>query len=130
MARRRLQPVNSPEEVPDGLSDEDQIRFWETHEITEEFLAKAELASEDERPRLRTTPITVRFDDFTLGRLKALAESRNVGYQTLLKELVIERLYEEERRQGALPAGQVPDAESVEESPAGEEQETTKRRDW
>jgi hypothetical protein len=130
MNRSRMKPVNSPEEVPDGLSDEDQIRFWETHEITEEFLAKAELASEDERPRSRTTPITVRFDDFTLGRLKDLAESRNVGYQTLLKELVIERLYEEERRQGALPAGQVPDAESVEESSAGEEQETTKPRDW
>jgi hypothetical protein len=122
--------VNSPEEVPDGLSDEEQIRFWETHEITEEFLAKAELASEDERPHSQTTPVTVRFDNFTLGRLKDLAESRNVGYQTLLKEFVIERLYEVERRQGALPADQVPDAESVEESPAGEEQETTKRRDW
>jgi len=130
MNRSRLKPVNSPEEVPDGLSDEEQIKFWETHEITEEFLAKAELASEDERPHSQTTPVTVRFDNFTLGRLKDLAESRNVGYQTLLKEFVIERLYEVERRQGALPADQVPDAESVEESPAGEEQETTKRRDW
>jgi hypothetical protein len=130
MNQSRLKPVNSPEEVPDGLSDEDQIRFWETHEITEEFLAKAEMASEDERPRSRTTPVTVRFDDFTLGRLKDLAESRNVGYQTLLKELVIERLYEEERRQGTLPAGQVPDAESVEEPPASEEQEPAKPREW
>lgn len=130
MNRSRLQPVNSPEEVPEGLSDEDQIRFWETHEITEEFLAKAELASEDERPRSRTTPITVRFDDFTLGRLKDLAESRNVGYQTLLREFVLERLYEEERRQGTLPADQVPKAESVEESPASEEQATTKPRNW
>ncbi len=50
----------------------------------------------------RTTPIAVRFDQFTLTRLKALAALRNTGYQTLLKEFVIERLYEEEKRQGII----------------------------
>jgi hypothetical protein len=47
----------------------------------------------------RTTPVAIRFDPFTLKRLKALAALRNTGYQTLLKEFVIERLYEEEKRQ-------------------------------
>jgi hypothetical protein len=42
------------------------------------------------RPR-RTNPIAIRFDQFTLARLKALAELRNSGYQTLLKEFVVER---------------------------------------
>jgi hypothetical protein len=46
----------------------------------------------------RTTPIAIRFDQFTLERLKALAALRNVGYQTLLKQFVVERLYEEEKR--------------------------------
>jgi hypothetical protein len=46
----------------------------------------------------RTTPIAIRFDQFTLERLKALATLRNVGYQTLLKQFVVERLYEEEKR--------------------------------
>jgi hypothetical protein len=50
----------------------------------------------------RTTPIAVRFDQFTLTRLKALAALRNTGYQTLLKEFVIERLYEEEKRAGII----------------------------
>jgi len=50
----------------------------------------------------RTTPIAVRFDQFTLKRLKALAALRNTGYQTLLKEFVIERLYEEEKREGII----------------------------
>jgi hypothetical protein len=50
----------------------------------------------------RTTPIAVRFDQFTLMRLKALAAARNTGYQTLLKEFVIERLYEEEKREGII----------------------------
>ena len=50
----------------------------------------------------RTTPIAVRFDQFPLTRLKALAALRNTGYQTLLKEFVVERLYEEEKREGII----------------------------
>ena len=34
------------------------------------------------------------------GRIKVLAARRHKGYQTLLKEFVIERLYEEEKREG------------------------------
>jgi len=50
----------------------------------------------------RTTPIAIRFDQFTLTRLRALAALRNTGYQTLLKEFVVERLYEEEKREGII----------------------------
>jgi hypothetical protein len=50
----------------------------------------------------RTTPVAVRFDQFTLKRLKALAKLHNKGYQTLLKEFVVERLYEEEKRAGII----------------------------
>ena len=105
--REGLEPVYDPKDVPEGLNDEEQIRFWETHEVTEEFLTKVKEAPEDERPRPRTRPVKVRFDDFTLRRLKELAYRRNVGYQTLLKEFVVERLYEEEKREGILPASQV-----------------------
>ena len=35
-----------------------------------------------------------------LQRLRALARKKGKGYQTLLKEFVIERLYEEEKREG------------------------------
>src|SRR5579863_1679747 len=51
----------------------------------------------------RTMPIAVRFDTTTLERLRALAARRNTGYQTLLKEFVVERLYEEEKREGLIP---------------------------
>ncbi len=50
----------------------------------------------------RTVPIAVRLDQFTLRRLKTLAALRNTGYQTLLKEFVVERLYEEEQREGII----------------------------
>lgn len=50
----------------------------------------------------RTKPVAVRFDEFTLERLRTLAARRNTGYQTLLKEFVVERLYEEEKREGII----------------------------
>ena len=56
----------------------------------------------DVAPRGRTTPIAVRFDQFTLERLRTLAARRNTGYQTLLKQFVVERLYEEEKRGGII----------------------------
>jgi predicted DNA binding CopG/RHH family protein len=56
-------------------------------------------ATRPPRARGRTTPIAVRFDEFTIKRLKDLATRRNIGYQTLLKEFVVERLYEEEKRE-------------------------------
>src|SRR5436309_1423442 len=48
----------------------------------------------------RTKPIAIRFDESTIRRVKALAHHRGKGYQTLLKEFVTERLYEEEKREG------------------------------
>jgi hypothetical protein len=79
-----------------GLSFDPDL-FLEQQARREKALAMQDLV----RPG-RTTPIAVRFDQFTLTRLKALAALRNTGYQTLLKEFVIERLYEEEKRAGII----------------------------
>jgi hypothetical protein len=79
-----------------GLS-RDPDEFFAAHDKREKILRMQNLI----RPG-RTTPIAIRFDQFTLTRLKALAAQRNTGYQTLLKEFVIERLYEEEKRVGII----------------------------
>jgi hypothetical protein len=71
--------------------------FFEAHARREKVLEMQDMI----RPG-RTKPVAIRFDRFTLTRLKALASLRNTGYQTLLKEFVIERLYEEERREGII----------------------------
>jgi hypothetical protein len=105
---REPKPIDSPKDIPAGLSDEERMAFLEEHGVSEYFLENVEEASEEERPRPRTRPINVRFDEFTLGRLKALAGSRNVGYQTLLKTFVQERLYEEEKRTWTTPTQEAP----------------------
>ena len=115
----RVKPINDLSDIPENLSDEEQIEFLETHGVSEEFLEKTEAVPEDERPHPRSRSITLRVDAFTLGRLKELAERRNVGYQTLLKEFVVERLYEEEKREGILSAS--PEAKESESSTPTEE---------
>lgn len=99
-------PIHDVSEIPANLSDEDMIDFLDERGVSEEFLENTPEAPEEERPAPRTKPINIRFDDFNLQRLKEMAERRNVGYQTLLKTFVTERLYEEEIREGVVFPGQ------------------------
>ena len=105
MNEENMKRITDPKDIPSNLSDEEEIAFWENHSVTEEYLAKTEEVPEDERPRpgRGTRSVSVRFPDHTLVRLRKLADARGVGYQTLLKEFVTERLYEEEKRAGIMP---------------------------
>lgn len=90
-------------QVPEFASEGEEAEFWGTHSFSERLL---NTLTHEERPdwlpppRPRTSPVSIRFDADTLGRLKALARKKHKGYQTLLKEFVSERLYEEEKREG------------------------------
>jgi hypothetical protein len=119
----RKRAINDIAEIPPNLSDEEMIDFLDEHGVSEEFLENTPEVPEYERPIPRTQPINVRFDNFTLSRLKVMADRKNVGYQTLLKTFVAERLYEEEKREGQ-PASTptMPDADEQKSEP--------KKRDW
>jgi hypothetical protein len=121
-------PIDSLRDIPADLSDEERMEFLEKHGVSEDFLDNVEDAPEDERPRPRTKPINIRFDDFTLARLKAMAGRRNVGYQTLLKNFVVERLYEEEKKEALLPTSEMASTQAP--TQAAQERPTTKKRDW
>lgn len=101
---KELKEVNSPEEIPEFESEKEEAEFWSTHSFGEGFLEKMEPIPEGVLPptRPRTKPISLRFDEDVLGRLKEMAKVKHKGYQTMLKEFVIERLYEEETREGLL----------------------------
>ncbi len=88
-------PADDDEVDPTKGLSLDPEQFLEQQRRREKALAMQDAI----RPG-RTSPIAIRFDQFTLQRLKALAALRNTGYQTLLKEFVVERLYEEEKRAG------------------------------
>jgi hypothetical protein len=92
--KAKAEPVFDPTAKLD-LADPDEFLAQEAHR--EKNLRIQDLL----RPG-RTTPIAIRFDPFTLKRLKSLAALRNTGYQTLLREFIVERLYEEEKREGII----------------------------
>ncbi len=97
--------IDGPAEIPDFQSEREEADFWGTHAMSERYFNLVGEATGDglPPPRPRTTPLAIRFDPATIRRLKAVAWRKNKGYQTLLKEFVCERLYEEEKREGILP---------------------------
>lgn len=106
MPKSRQPPVReirSWDEVPAFDTEAEEADFWATHALTDGLLAEMGPVPDDVLPptRPRTRPIAIRFDRDTIHRLKALADKKHKGYQTLLKEF-IERLYEEEKREGLL----------------------------
>ena len=99
-----LIPVESLDDIPDFANEDEEHAFWSTHSFGERLLAQMKPLDEFDDalppPRERTRPVAIRFDDDVINRLKALAKLKHKGYQTLLKEFVVERLYEEEKRAG------------------------------
>jgi hypothetical protein len=92
---RPMIPVNDPAEIPRFANEAEEHEFWGVHEIGPGMMARARRHGEG-----RTRPVPIRFDSTTLARLRRLADGRGIGYQTLLREFVMERLYEEEVRDG------------------------------
>ena len=105
--------INRWEEVPDFASEHEEQTFWDTHSLGGEALDSMQRGGPDElralldREPTRSRPIAVRFEDDVLKRIRAVAAKKHMGYQTLLKEFVLERLYEEEKREGLI-AGRSP----------------------
>lgn len=117
MTERDLPPVNSTTEIPEFATEEEYAEFWQTHSIgpglIEEGKNDPELQAlaarlRRDRPRQPRQPkathvTTLRLDADMEQRLKHVAALKKVPYQTLLKQFVGERLYEEEKRLGILP---------------------------
>jgi len=97
-----MKTIHSVDEIPTFGSESEESAFWATHEIADDLWERLPAPPEEELPlpRPRTRPVGIRFDEHTLRRIKALAARRHKGYQTLLREFITERLYEEEQREG------------------------------
>lgn len=97
-------------DVPTFASETEEVAYWDTHTWSDEQLERFErvpLAGDEVFPPARPRgaskrPVSIRFDEDTLMRLKQLAGKKHTNYQTLVKNFVNERLYEEEKREGIL----------------------------
>ena len=97
MSKPELEPVNSPDEIPEFVSEEEEAAFWATHELGPAMLAKMERRPAGLLPRPRAKQISLRVQPELLDDLKAVAAQKNVPYQKLLKRFVAEGVAVEKR---------------------------------
>ena len=83
-------------EVPDFENDEDENKFWEEHSLNPRLI-NASVHAPDSK---ESTTITLRFDPRMLSRIKRIARSRFLNYQSMIKQWLAERVEEEMRRNG------------------------------
>lgn len=101
--------IESWDDVPAFANEAEEQTWWNTHEMGPGLVEEMQPVPLEgdgilppARPRTRTKPVPIRFDDNTLTRLKTLAARRHRGYQTIAREFIAERLYEEEKREGLI----------------------------
>jgi predicted DNA binding CopG/RHH family protein len=83
--------------LPQFNSIEDEWEYWESKSSGELLSESDEVEIEvvDTRPK---TLISLRLHSKTIEQLKALAGRRGIGYQTMIRMWVMERLEEETRK--------------------------------
>ncbi len=81
-------------EIPEFADEAAEARFWETHELDGRLMA----TSVHEADSRESTTITLRFDPRMLSRIKRIARSRFLNYQSMMKQWLAERLEDEMRK--------------------------------
>ncbi len=78
-------------EIPAFDSEEEEARFWD-HARLDVRLMNGSILKADTR---ESTTITLRFDPRMLARIKRIARSRYLNYQSMIKQWLSERLEKE-----------------------------------
>ena len=82
--------------IPKFKSEQEEVRFWKTHSITEFEDDLVEVKNVHfRRPRKRL--ISLRVDDHMIASLKKTALKKGLGYLTLIRMWIAERLSQENR---------------------------------
>ena len=90
-----MKTIHSWSEVPEFSNEESESAWWLEHSPSAKLMGGA-VHRADTR---ESTTITLRFDPRLLGRIKRIARSRFLNYQSMMKQWLAERLEEEIRRQ-------------------------------
>jgi len=84
------------EEIPVFACYHDEAKFWVTHRLDAKLMEQS-VAGTDQS---ESTTITLRIDPRMLARVKRLARSRYLNYQSMMKQWLSERLETELRSRG------------------------------
>jgi predicted DNA binding CopG/RHH family protein len=81
--------------LPEFVDEQAEAAFWDEHDSTALLDASEEVdvAFVDARPTKKQ--ISLRLDPTTINQLKQVAGTKGIGYQTLIRMWVMERLAQE-----------------------------------
>jgi hypothetical protein len=99
--------VSSVKQIPAAMNEHEAQTFWQTHQVGKGLLKEtvpSDLKAKLHKARAsrKSRNITLNLSENLERRLRRLADLKQTSYQTLLKEFVLERVYEEEKRIGIL----------------------------
>ncbi|MEO7298702.1 MAG: CopG family antitoxin [Verrucomicrobiota bacterium] len=91
-----MNAISNWEEVPMFDREEAEAAFWAENQIDVRLMESAVAASSEISD---SVTITLRIDPRMLGRIKRLARSRYLNYQSMIKQWLSERMEQELRDQ-------------------------------
>lgn len=86
-----MDKINAWSEIPAFETEADENDYWQVHQIEARLMNSALHRAEVRE----STTITLRFDPRMLSRIKRLARSRYLNYQSMIKQWLSERLERE-----------------------------------
>ncbi len=86
-----MKAITSWDQLPEFEDDAAEHEFWLAHELSPQLMA----GSVHEADSRESTTITLRFDPRMLSRIKRIARSRFLNYQSMMKQWLAERLEDE-----------------------------------
>jgi predicted DNA binding CopG/RHH family protein len=89
-----MNAISNWSEIPEFADEAAEAKFWEHHELDGRLMA----SSVHEADSRESTTITLRFDPRMLSRIKRIARSRFLNYQSMMKQWLAERLEDEMRK--------------------------------
>lgn len=86
-----LKKIEQWEAIPEFATPALEAAFWQEHQLDGRLMVQS-LHKADNR---ESTTITLRFDPRLLARIKRLARSRFLNYQSMMKQWIAERIEDE-----------------------------------
>lgn len=93
-------PKQTKKPIPEFAAEADERRFWETHDSVDFVDWSTATSIRFPNLKLSTETISLRLPAGLLADLKALANKRDVPYQSLLKVFLADRVAREWRASG------------------------------
>jgi len=83
--------ISEWKEIPLFDNEDEEAKYWENHQLDASLMSSS-IHQPDSR---ESTTITLRFDPRMLARIKRIARSRFLNYQSMMKQWLSERLEDE-----------------------------------